>query len=123
MGTSEEHCEASAGRWQTVALLVSAAWDGLVPAPGRTGTEEGAHRGARRSSGLCHSSQRVSTKSLGELQSRMTTRIGAPQVGQRAIRGGGGVCWGSGSSLGWACTIMRRIVARGAAPRAWRKPT
>ena len=42
----------------------------------------------------------------------MTTRIGAPQVGQRAASGVGdwrGVGW---PSRGWPCTIIRRMVAR-----------
>ena len=38
---------------------------------------------------------------------RMTTRIGAPQVGQRAASGGGGVRGGGWPSLGCACTIMQ----------------
>ena len=36
------------------------------------------------------SSQPVSTQALGEVPRRLPTRIGAPQVGQRAARGRGG---------------------------------
>jgi len=39
----------------------------------------------------------------------MTMRIGVPQVGQRATRGGGGR--GGGASLGWAGTIICRMVS------------
>ena len=43
----------------------------------------------------------------------MTTRIGAPQVGQQATCGGGGVRGGGGPSRGCACPIMRRMVVEG----------
>ena len=68
------------------------------------------------------SSQPVSTQALGEVHRRLTTRIGAPQVGQRAVRGSGGERGGGWPSRGWAGTIMRRMDASGMAQRAWRKP-
>jgi hypothetical protein len=37
--------------------------------------------------------QPVSTKALGEVHTRMTTRTGAPQIGQRAAGGGWGRGW------------------------------
>jgi hypothetical protein len=51
----------------------------------------------------------------------MTMRIGVPQVGQRTTRGGG---WrgGGGSSLGWAGTIICRMVSVGMAELACIKP-
>ena len=52
----------------------------------------------------------------------MTTRIGAPQVGQRAVRGRGGERGGGWPSRGWACTIMRRMDASGMAQLGWSKP-
>lgn len=51
----------------------------------------------------------------------MTTCIGAPQVGQRAARGGEGGRGGGWAALGCACTIRRRMVARGIAQLAWSK--
>ena len=68
------------------------------------------------------SSQPVSTQALGEVHRRMTPGIGAPQVGQRAVRGSGGERGGGWPSRGWAGTIMRRMDASGMAQLAWRKP-
>jgi len=90
-GASEAHCDASARRWKAVALPPSATLCCLRACCGRTGAVGGTKGVARRSSGQSHAAQPVSTKSLCEVQSRMTTRIGAPQVGQRASRGGKGV--------------------------------
>src|SRR2546428_7650708 len=122
MGASEEHCDTSARREKAVALLSAAVWCSLLAGGGRTGAVGWTNRVARSSAGPRHGSQLVSTKSLGEVHRRMTRPIGAPQVGQRATRGGGGLRCGGGLSLGWACTIMRRTVASGRAQLAWRKP-
>ncbi len=122
MGASEAPREASVRRWKAVALPPAAVLCGLIPACGRTGAVGVPPRVAPRSSGQRHAAQPVSTKALGEVHTRMTTRIGAPQVGQRAASGGGGGRCGSWPSLGWACTIMRRMVASGRAQLAWSKP-
>ena len=74
------------------------------------------------SSGQRPAAQLVSTKALGEVHRRMTTCIGAPQVGQRAASGCGGLrCsaghrWGvpAHSSGGWSRAGMAQL--------AWRKP-
>ena len=118
MGASKEHRAASAGRWQAVAFPSAAALYGLMAGCGRTGAMGVPHRVAPRASGQRHASQPVSTKSLGEVQRRMLTRIGAPQVGQRAACGGRSVRGGSGASPGCPGMIMRRMVARGRAQRA-----
>ena len=117
-GASKEHRAASAGRWQAVAFPSAAALYCLMAGCGRTGAVGVPHRVAPRASGQRHASQPVSTKSLGEVQRRMMTRIGAPQVGQRAACGGRGVRGGSCTSLGCPCTIMRRRVASGMAQLA-----
>ena len=123
MGASEEHRDASAGRWKAVALLSCSRLvrpDGGMRAHGCRGWATPCRTHARQ--GTRHAAQLVSTKALGEVHSRMTTRIGAPQVGQRAARGGGGVRGGGWPSLGCPCTISRRMVASGTAQLAWRKP-
>ena len=79
-----EHRATSAGRWQAVACLSAAALSCLTAGGGRTGAVGGPYRVARSSSGPRHGSQLVSTKSLDEVHTCMTTPIGAPQVGQRA---------------------------------------
>ena len=91
MGASEEHRDASAGRWKAVALPSSAVLCCLMAGCGRTGAvgvDTPCRTHARQGNVMPLSL--VSTKALGEVHSRMTTRIGAPQVGQRATRGGGG---------------------------------
>jgi hypothetical protein len=122
MGASEEQSDTSASRAKAVALLSAAVWCSLLAGGGRTGAVGGTNRVARSSAGPCHGSPRVSTKSLGESQRRMTRLIEAPQVGQQATRGGGGLRWGGGVSLEWACTIRRRTGASGRVPLACRKP-
>ncbi len=122
MGASVEHRDASGGRGQAVALPSAAALCGLRADCGRTGAVGGPHRVARSSSGQCPAAQPVSTQSRCEVHRRMTTRLGAPQVGQRAARGGGGGRGGGWSSLGCTCTLSRRMVSRGMAPLAWSKP-
>src|SRR5712691_9898246 len=52
----------------------------------------------------------------------MTTRMGAPQVGQRAARGGGGLRGGGWPSRGCPCPIIRRMVVSGMPQLAWSKP-
>jgi len=118
MGASKEHRAASAGRWQAVAFPSADALYCLRAGCGRTGAVGVPHRVAPRASDHHHASQPVSTKSLGEVQRRMRTRIGAPQVGQRAACGGRGVRGGSGASPGCPRTIMRRMVASGMAQLA-----
>src|SRR5687768_6315699 len=122
LGASAKPREAPARRWKAVTLLASAGWDTLMPACGRTGALGGISYGVPQSAGEPHATQPVSTKALGEGHTRMTTRIGAPQTGQRAVSGGGGVCWIGWSSLGWACTIRRRMVAIETAQLVWSKP-
>jgi hypothetical protein len=118
MGASQEHRAASAGRWQAVALRSAAAVYCLLAGGGRTGAVGVPPRVAPRASGQWHASQPVSTQSLGEVPRRRMTRMGAPQVGQRAACGGRGVRGGSGAAPGCACTIMRRMVASGRAQLA-----
>ena len=60
---------------------------GLLTAYGRTGAVDWTHGVACSASGPRHGAQLVSTKSLGEAQSRMTTCNRAPQIGQRGPRG------------------------------------
>ena len=91
MGASKEHCDTSADHSKAVAPQFAAVVGGLVAGGGRTGAVGGTNRVVHTSSGPCHGSQLVSTKSLGEVQSRMTTHIGAPQVGQWAVKGCRGV--------------------------------
>jgi hypothetical protein len=118
MGAAKEHRAASAGRWQAVAFPSAAALYSLMAGCGRTGARGVPHRVALRASGQRHASQPVSTKSLGEVQRRMMTRSGAPQVGQRAACDGRGVRSGSCASPGCPCTSMRRMVASGMAQLA-----
>src|SRR5207249_9740101 len=92
-----------------------------MPACGRTGAGGWIDRVVPRSSGHRHATQPVSTKARGGVHRRMLTRRGAPQVGQRAARGGGGGRGGGGPSLGRVCPSIRRIVASGRAPLAWSK--
>src|SRR5882724_7770262 len=120
IGTSEEPREAEVRRWKAGALPPAAVLCSLMPACGRTGAVGVAHRVASRSSGQRHAAQPVSTKALGEVHRRMTTRIGTPQIGQRAASGCGGVRGVGLASLGCACTIIRRMVAGGMAQLAWR---
>ena len=94
MGVSAEPRETFARRWKTVALPAATVLCGLRPACRRTGTVGVISRVVPRSSEEPHAPQPVSTTALGEVHTRMTTRIGAPQVGQRAAPGGGGVCGG-----------------------------
>src|SRR5262245_22012568 len=117
----KEHRAAAAGRWQAVAFPSAAALFCLMAGGGRTGAVGGPYRVARSSSGPRHGSQLVSTKSLDEVHTRRTTRIGVPQVGQRATRGGG-VRGGGWVLQGCPCPISRRIVTRWTAQLAWRKP-
>src|SRR2546428_11065531 len=121
MGASEEHCDTSASREKAVALLSAAVWCSLLAGGGRTGAVGWTNRVARSSAGPRHGSQLVSTKSLGEVHRRMTRPIGAPQVGQRATRGGGGLRCGGGLWLGGACSIYGRAGASGGAQLGWRK--
>src|SRR5438128_485302 len=89
MGASAEPREASARRWKTGALPAAAVVCGLIPACRHTGTVGVISRVVPRSSEKPHAPQPVSTQALGEVHTRMTTRIGAPQGGQRAAHGGG----------------------------------
>jgi len=123
MGASAEPRDASAGRWEPVALPSFAALCGPEGGGGRTGAVGCPHRVAPRSSGQRPAVQPVSTTPLCEVHRRMTTRIGAPQVGQRTASGCGGVRGGGWSSRGCPCTIIRRMVAGGLAQLAWSKPT
>ena len=118
MGAAEEHRDASVGRWQAVTLLSSAVLCGLLAGCGCTGAVGLTNRVVPRSSGQRPAAQLVSTKALGEVHRRRMTRIGAPQVGQRATRGGRGVRGSGWPSRGWACPLMRRMVAGGIAQRA-----
>src|SRR5207245_10724365 len=121
MGAAEEHRDASVGRWKVVTLRAPAALCGRIPDCGRTGAVGGPHRVAPRAAGPRPAAQLVSTQALGEVHRRMLTRIGAPQVGQRATRGcGGGRCggWPAGGCGG---TILGRVGAGGVAQLAWRK--
>jgi hypothetical protein len=93
MGASEEHHAASAGRSKAVAPRSAAVLCGLRAGGGRTGTVGGTKRVTRSSSPPPPRAQLVSTKSRGEVQTRRTTCIGGPQLGQRAARGSGGVRW------------------------------
>src|SRR5262245_3011151 len=86
IGASEEPREASMRRWKAGALPPAAVLCRLMPAGERTGAVGVSHWVASRSSGPPQAAQPVSTKALGEVHRRMTTRIGAPQVGQRAAR-------------------------------------
>src|SRR5882724_6215926 len=122
LGAAEEHRDASVGRWKGVTLRAPAAWCGLIPDGGRTGAVGGPHRVAPQAAGQRPAAQLVSTQALGEVHRRMRTRLGAPQVGQRAAGGGEGGRGGGGPSRGWAGRIMRRLVASGRAPLAWSKP-
>src|SRR5437879_1434766 len=122
MGAAEEHRDASVGRWKVVTLRAPAALCGLIPACGRTGAVGGPHRVAPRAAGQRPAAQLVSTQALGEVHRRMLTRMGAPQVGQRAAGGCEGVRCGGWPSRGGACMILRRLVASGMAQLAWRKP-
>ena len=98
-GHQQEHRDASAGRWKAVALPLSATLGCLMAGCGRTGAVGWTPRVARSSSGHSHAAQPESTKSLCEVHRRMMTRIGAPQVGQRATRGVGG--WRLGRGHRW----------------------
>ena len=122
MGGAEEPRDASAGRCQAVALPPSAALGGLRAGCGRTGAVGVPSRVAPRASGQRAAAPRVSTQALGEVQSRMTTRMDGPQVGQRTTSGCGGVRGVGCSSLGGPCPIRRRMVAGGRAQRAWSTP-
>jgi len=81
-----------------------------------------AHRVARRASGQRPARSRFSTKSRWEVHRRRTTRIGAPQVGQRAARGAGG-CAEAAGPRGVRRHDQSAMVARARAQRAWSKPT
>src|SRR5919108_6642222 len=94
-----------AGRWWC--SRYPPACTGLMPAWGRTGAVGGISRVVPRSSGEPHAAQPVSTKALGEVQRRITTHIGAPQVGQRATRSGGGGGGGGGCSPAGALPDQR----------------
>ena len=118
IGAAEEPRDAGASRWKAVALPTSAVLCCLMPACGRTGAVGGPHRVASRLSGQHHAAQPVSTKALGAVHTRITTRIGAPQVGQWAASGGGSLRGSGWPSLGWACPISRRTVASGRAQLA-----
>jgi len=118
MGASKAHRAASAGRWQAVVFPLAAALHCLMAGCGHTGAVGVPHRVAPRASGQRHASPPVSTTSLGEVQRRMMTRIGAPQVGQRAACGGRSVRGGSGASPGCPCMRMRWMVASGMAQLA-----
>jgi hypothetical protein len=122
MGAAEEPRDASVGRGTAGALLASGVLDGLLAGCRRTGTVGGTPRVARSSSGPSHGAQPVSPTSRCEVQSRMTTRIGVPHVGQRGTRRGEGVRGVGGSWRGWPCSISRGMAARGTAQRAWRPP-
>jgi hypothetical protein len=89
---------------------------------GRTGAV-GCHPVSPDDPGPRPASQPGSTTAQCEVHRRMTTRIGAPQVGQRAVGGGGGGRWGARASLEGPCPLSRRRVASGTAPLAWSKPT
>jgi hypothetical protein len=52
----------------------------------------------------------------------MTTRIGAPHVGHKATRGGGGILRSGVPAMGCACTIFCRRVSVCMAELACRKP-
>jgi len=106
-----------AGRWQVVACRSAAALYCLMAGGGRTGAVGGTHRGARSAAEPRPSSPLGSTTSLGEVQSRLTMRIGVRQVGPRATRGGGETRCGGLSGMGWAGTIIRRRVLGGMAQR------
>jgi hypothetical protein len=90
MEASEESRDASAGRWQAGALPASRGLGCLMTGCGRTGAVGVPPRVAPRPSRHRQAAQLVSTKALGAVHRRMTTRIEVPQVGQRAARGGGG---------------------------------
>ena len=90
MGTTEEHRALSAGRSKAVGPRSAALLCSPRAGGGRTGAVGGPHRVIRNSSASRHGVQLVSTKSLGESHTRMTTHIGVPQVGQRAVHGFGG---------------------------------
>ena len=122
MGASEEHRDASAGRWKPVLRPSSAALCGLRAGGGRTGAVGLTNRVAPRSSGQSHASPPGSTTPLCEGPRRLTRRLGAPQVGQRTASGCGGRRCGGGPGRGGAGTLIRRRVAVGMAPLAWRKP-
>jgi hypothetical protein len=89
---------------------------------GRPGAVGCPHRGAARSSGHRPASPLGSPTPLVAVPRRLTPRIGAPQVGQRAASRGGGRRGGGGPSPGCAGTIIRRRVARGRAHLAWSQP-
>ena len=99
MGASAEPRDASARRGKAVALPTISRLGGLMLACGRTGAVGGPHRRITIVRAT-HAAQPVSTKALGEVHTRMTTRIGAPQVGQRATSGGGGLRCGGGHRWG-----------------------
>lgn len=123
MGAAEAHRDAAVGGWKAVALPSSAAVGCLRGGGGRTGAGGGPPRGASRSSGPRPVAQLVSTKALGEVPTRMTTGRGAPQVGPRAARSGGGVRGGGWPSLEWTGPLLRRLGASGRAQLAGSTPT
>lgn len=100
MEASVEPREASARRWKAGALPGSAALACLRRPCGRTGAVRVPPQAVSRSLGAHHAAQLVSTKSLCEVHTRRTPCIGAPQLGQRAARGGGGWRW-RGLALAW----------------------
>src|SRR5262249_4962222 len=57
-----------------------------MPVSRRTGAVGWANRAARRSSGHSHALQPVSSHALWEVHRRITTRMGAPQVGQWILK-------------------------------------
>jgi hypothetical protein len=91
MGTTEEHCALSASHSKTVVPRSAALLGSRRAGGGRTGAVGGPHRVIRSASASHQGAQLVSTKSLGAGHTRMTTRMGVPQVGQRAVNGFGGV--------------------------------
>ena len=120
MGACAEPQAASARPGKAGALLGCAALSSLRLPCGRTGAVRGPHQGVARSSEARHAAQRVSAKAWGEGHPRMTTCSGPPQVGPWPTRGGGRR--GGWSSRGCPCPSLRRRVASGTAPRAWRTP-
>ena len=90
MGATEEHCALSAGHSKTGVPRAAALLGSRRAGGGRTGAV-GGHTVSYAARQPRHGAQLVSTKSLGAGHTRMTTRMGVPQVGQRAVNGFGGV--------------------------------
>jgi hypothetical protein len=121
MGASVEPREAPARRWKAVTRPPSGGVGCWMAGCGRTGAV-GCHTVSHDAPGPRPASQPVSTKAPCAVHRRMTTRLGAPQVGQRAAGGGGGWRGGARAALAGPCPSIRRMVASGTAQRAGSKP-